>query len=101
MRILVNDFSGHPFQAQLARQLARNGHDVLHVHFSEFQTPKGNLALKDGDPQTLAFEHVTLGEPFAKQSLVKRRSQEIRYAKKLVSLEEAFSAEVVIGCNNP
>lgn len=101
MRILVNDFSGHPFQAQLARQLARNGHDVLHVHFSEFQTPKGNLTLNDGDPQSLAFEQVTLGEPFAKQSLVKRRRQEIWYAKKLVSLAEVFLAEVVIGCNNP
>ncbi len=30
MRILVHDYSGHPFQAQLSRELARRGHDVVH-----------------------------------------------------------------------
>ena len=30
MRILVHDHSGHPFQAELSRELARRGHVVTH-----------------------------------------------------------------------
>ena len=41
MRILVNDYAGHPFQLQLSRSLARDGHTVLHTYFGAYQTPKG------------------------------------------------------------
>jgi hypothetical protein len=41
MRIAVCDYCGHPFQVQLSRQLARRGHDVLHLHSADFVTPKG------------------------------------------------------------
>ncbi|RYJ01060.1 MAG: glycosyltransferase WbuB, partial [Actinomycetales bacterium] len=30
MKVVVHDFSGHPFQVQLSRELARRGHDVVH-----------------------------------------------------------------------
>jgi colanic acid biosynthesis glycosyl transferase WcaI len=49
-RILVHDYSGHPFQAELSRSLARRGHDVLHLSFRQFQTPKGDLVAKPDDP---------------------------------------------------
>ena len=40
MRILVHDFSGHPFQMQLSRELARRGHDVLHVDCASYSRPE-------------------------------------------------------------
>ena len=46
MRIVVNDYSGHPFQIELSRELARRGHKVLHLYSAEFQTPKGDLIRK-------------------------------------------------------
>ena len=48
LRILVSDYSGHPFQVQLSRELARRGHEVIHSYSAGFQTPKGNLAIGDG-----------------------------------------------------
>jgi len=30
MRIGIHDFSGHPFQVQLSRELASRGHEVVH-----------------------------------------------------------------------
>ena len=41
MRILVNDYAGHPFQLQLSRSLARDGHTVLHTYFGAYRPRKG------------------------------------------------------------
>lgn len=49
MRILICDYSGHPFQVELSRGLAARGHAVLHLHFADFQTPKGNLRVLPGE----------------------------------------------------
>lgn len=56
MKIIVSDYSGHPFQVQLSRELARRGHQVKHLHFAEFQTPKGNLQRQAADPATFDIE---------------------------------------------
>src|SRR5258707_159501 len=53
MRILVHDYSGHPFQVQLSRALARRGHDVLHVHCSSYATGKGAVDEGSDDPDGL------------------------------------------------
>ena len=50
MRILVHDYAGHPFQVQLSRELARRGHDVLHLYCSSTHTPRGDLARASGRP---------------------------------------------------
>lgn len=75
LRIVVHDYSGHPFQVELSRALARRGHDVLHLHSAGFQTPKGPLANDSGDPPTFAVEGIDLGEPFRKYSYVRRLGQ--------------------------
>src|SRR5438309_10385705 len=89
LRIVLCDYSGHPFQVQLSRELARRGHDVLHLHFADFLTPKGRLAVGPDDPPTLAIEAVSLDRPFAKNSLFRRYFQEIeigrRIARRVVS----------------
>ena len=101
MRIAICDYSGHPFQVQLSRELARRGHSLLHLHFADFQTPKGQLELKSSDPKTLTITGVSLGEPFLKHSFILRRSQEIevglRFAKEICD----FVPDVAVGCNLP
>lgn len=101
MRICICDYSGHPFQVQLSRELARRGHHVLHLFFSEFQTPHGKLQVSTDDAATLAIEGVSLGKAFAKYSFIKRRSQEIDIGKRIADRMVEFQTEVMVGCNLP
>ena len=101
MRVLVHDYSGHPFQVQLSRELARRGHEVLHQHFGGFQTPKGALQRRATDPATFDVEALDIGEPFAKTTLVKRVRQERRYGEVALRAARAFAPDCFIGSNLP
>ncbi|MGI8710988.1 MAG: hypothetical protein ACR2LA_08365 [Acidimicrobiales bacterium] len=71
-RILVHDFSGHPFQAQLSRELARRGHEVRHVHCDSYTSGRGNVDRTADDPATLSFQAVSLDAAFDKYSPLRR-----------------------------
>lgn len=101
MRILVQDYSGHPFQVQLSRALARRGHIVRHIFCSSFQTPRGNLTCHDHDPKTFDIHPVSLNEPFQKDAFLKRRSQEIEIGKLIGKEITQFAPDVVISSNAP
>src|SRR5689334_2623880 len=101
MRIALTDYSGHAFTAQLARALAERGHDVVHLHFAEFQTPKGRLARTNSDPSHLTFEAVSLGEPFAKHNLLRRRFQEAEVGRRLADRVSEFRPDVTLAGNLP
>jgi colanic acid biosynthesis glycosyl transferase WcaI len=101
LRAAVCDYSGHPFQAQLSRELARRGHDVLHLHFDGFQTPKGRLSLDPADSPNLAFAPISLDQPFAKYSYIRRRFQEIEVGRRIARRLVAFRPDVVLACNLP
>ena len=102
MRIVVHDYSGHPFQVQLSRELARGGHEVLHLHSESFQTPKGGVLPRASDPPSFAVEGVNIGESFSKYGhFVRRRRQEIRYGKIVARRIAAFGPDVVLSANAP
>ncbi|MGY3614261.1 glycosyltransferase family 4 protein [Bradyrhizobium sp. USDA 10063] len=101
MRIAVADYSGHPFQVQLSRQLAARGHTVLHLHFGEFLTPKGKLGEDADDPENFSSEPVSLGRPFAKYQFLLRRKQEIEVGRRFVSRIGRFAPDLVIASNMP
>jgi glycosyltransferase involved in cell wall biosynthesis len=101
MRILLHDYSGHAFLVQLARQLARDGHDVLHAHFPGFQTPKGALVRRDDDPKNFETRGLALPEAFAKYSYVKRVRQELAYGRLLAETIATWRPEIVISANTP
>jgi colanic acid biosynthesis glycosyl transferase WcaI len=101
VRIVVNDYSGHPFQVELSRSLARRGHSVLHVHFADFLTPKGDLIRHRDDPPGFEVSGLSLGRPFAKNSYIRRFMQERQYGQLIAKTALAFEPDVVIGCNNP
>jgi colanic acid biosynthesis glycosyl transferase WcaI len=96
MRILVHDYAGHAFPLQLARQLARRGHIVLHLHLPEFQSPKGTIGPRPDDLPTFCTEGISLGRPFAKSSLVRRWRQERVYGARVAQRVDAFRPEVVL-----
>ncbi|WP_071224917.1 glycosyltransferase family 4 protein [Rhizobium grahamii] len=100
-RILIHDYSGHPFQVQLSRCLAERGHQVLHVHSESFQTPKGDLTKRSDDPTSLQIAGVHLDGVFHKNSFLRRRSQEIETGRLVAVQIQQFRPEVVISSNAP
>lgn len=70
MRLLVHDFSGHPFQVELSRELARRGHQVTHSYCPAWVSGKGRLETEPGD--ALVIEPVGPSEPIEKDQFVKR-----------------------------
>jgi glycosyltransferase involved in cell wall biosynthesis len=101
MRIVLNDYSGHPFQVELSRELARRGCAVRHLYSADFQTPKGDLIRNNGDPEGFSIKGIALGEPFQKYDFVRRRGQEIRYAHRIIEEIESFRPDILIASNNP
>lgn len=101
MRIAIVDYSGHAFPIQLSRALAGKGHDVLHLHFSEFQSPHGRLEKHADDSTNLTVQPVSLGRPFPKYSLFKRRFEEIKIGKAFAATISAFGPDIVVACNCP
>jgi colanic acid biosynthesis glycosyl transferase WcaI len=96
MRVVVHDYFGHAFPAQLARLLAGRGHDVLHLHCSSFVAGKGRLARADDDPPGLQFAAVDLGQEFAKYDVLRRVVHERKTARSLSWLVTDFEPDVVL-----
>ncbi len=96
MRVVVHDYAGHAFPAQLARSLARRGHEVLHLQLASFVTGKGRVEREPGDPPGLEFERVDLGGRFAKYELRRRIVHERRIGRELTTRITAFRPEVVL-----
>lgn len=101
MNIVVHDYSGHPFQVQLSRRLAALGHRVHHLYSADFQTPKGDLARKPGDPASFGIVGLSAGVPFAKDSFVRRRFQEQRFGRLVAAEIDRLAPDVVISSNAP
>lgn len=101
MRILLHDYSGHPFQVQLSRELAAHGHQVDHVHCPSYTTGKGSLERRPGDPDGFRVLEVDLGETFDKYHFVRRLRQEVRYGRLFAALADDLRPDVLISCNVP
>ncbi len=101
MRLVVHDYSGHPFQVQLSRALAARGHEVHHIHAAFFQTPKGPLARRPDDPAGFHPVALDIGRPFAKYSFVRRVRQEIAYGRLVAAEVARIGPHAVISSNMP
>lgn len=101
MRIVVHDYVGYAFPAQLARALARRGHDVLFLHCRSFVAGKGLVESREGDPPTLAFDSVTLAGSFAKYDVRRRIAHERQTGSELAHRVADFRADAVLSSNAP
>jgi colanic acid biosynthesis glycosyl transferase WcaI len=99
MRILVHDYSGHPFQAELSRELSRRGHDVLHSHCIAHQSGKGDLTPRPGE--ALRIEAIGVNEKVDKLSFSRRLVQELRFGMQLVGQVRRERPDVVLISNVP
>ncbi|MDP9092619.1 MAG: glycosyltransferase family 4 protein [Actinomycetota bacterium] len=101
MRVNLHDFSGHPFQVQLARNLASRGHEVLHQYSSQYETGHGRLRITADDPGTLRIEALTAAVPLVKYSPLGRARFEMAYARAWRGRLDRERFDVIIACNVP
>ena len=101
MRVTVHDFAGHPFQAQLSRELARRGHEVTHRWSPDVASGQGALARRDGDPALLEFVPVQIGHEFERYSAFARLRDERAYGQALMAAVEEDAPDVVLSGNTP
>lgn len=101
MDIVVHDFSGHPFQAELSRHLAGSGHQVTHVSAKQYVSGKGELTRQPGDAEGLSFVEIELDLPFQKYAPLGRARWELAYGRAWVRRLRASRPDVVIMCNVP
>ncbi|MEU8852351.1 glycosyltransferase family 4 protein [Streptomyces sp. NPDC048564] len=99
MRILVHDYSGHPFQAQLSRELAYRGHDVVHSTCSAYVSGKGNLA----EDAVVGLRFVTIGDRVVldKGAYVRRLFKETRLGLELARQVRREKPDVAMLANLP
>lgn len=99
MRILINDFAGHPFPLQLSRRLANCGHNILHTYFAANNTPKGATGAEPGCD--LKIKPLEIGRKFNKHSLWSRRFADVEYGKAVAQEAAAFRPDVVLSGSMP
>jgi glycosyltransferase involved in cell wall biosynthesis len=104
MRILVHDYGGYPFPADLSRELATRGHQVTHSWCSSLvDTPGSARAFSSpgSSAAPLVFVPIDLGEPLDKYRYLKRLRQERRYGRLGAELIERTRPDVVLAANVP
>jgi len=101
MRILINDFAGHPFQIQLSRELARVGHMVLHTYLGANNTPKGSISALEHDSPNFAIESVQIVREFKKHSVLSRIFADHAYGSAVSARVRQFKPDIVLSANTP
>jgi colanic acid biosynthesis glycosyl transferase WcaI len=81
LRLVIHDYSGHPGQVHLSRELARRGHHVEHQYCASYTTGRGATEHRDDDPQSFMVRAIELSSEFARYSPVLRLWQELQYAR--------------------
>jgi len=76
-KIFVFDYSGHPFQVQLSRELARRGHEVTHSYCPAYPSGKGRLTAEPGE--SLEFAPIGGSAPLHKTRFVRRLLRELAW----------------------
>lgn len=100
MKILLHDYSGHPFQAELSAELAGRGHEVTHSYNASYVSGKGGLSEQDTVPG-LHVEALSMSQEFAKYRPWTRLRQEVTYARTLLRHVRAQRPDLVVVCNVP
>jgi len=101
MNLIIHDYAGHGFIAELSRELASRGHQVTQIYGAHNPTPKGYVERLQDDPEGLNFQGITLAKPFQKYSFFKRWQQEREYGRKLAQAVIEIQPEVVISAQTP
>lgn len=101
LRLVVHDFSGHPFQVQLSRELARRCHVVDHQYCPSYVSGHGDMRRRSTDPGSLSITGISLRRPFDRYRPSVRLMQELEYSVKGFRAIRAARPDVTVLCNIP
>jgi colanic acid biosynthesis glycosyl transferase WcaI len=101
LRLVVHDYSGHPGQVHLSRELARRGHHVEHQYCASYTTGRGATERREGDPESFVVRAIELSSEFARYSPVARLRQEPQYARMSARAILAARPDVAVLSNIP
>jgi colanic acid biosynthesis glycosyl transferase WcaI len=101
VRLVIHDYSGHPGQVHLSRELARRGHHVEHQFCASYTTGRGATEPRAGDPECFSVRALELGDEFARYSPIHRLQQELRYARIAARAVLDAQPDVVVLSNVP
>jgi colanic acid biosynthesis glycosyl transferase WcaI len=98
-RIVIHDYGGYHFPAELGQAFARHGWEVLHLYFTQCLNPP---AVSDTSaPSGYTLRGLSISSDFQKYSLIKRRRQEIEYGHVVAREIKMFGPDLVISANTP
>lgn len=100
MHIVIHDYSGHPFQAQLARLLANRGYTITHLSSADYVSGKGDIERHAGDPSILAFAKIKC-RSFHKYDAWDRLLHERAYARGAARFLAKIKPDILVNCNVP
>lgn len=101
LRVVIHDYSGHPGQVHLSRELARRGHQVEHQYCASYTTGRGATHRRHGDPESFSVRAIELKSEFARYSPFVRLQQELQYARMSTRAVLAARPDVVVLSNIP
>jgi putative colanic acid biosynthesis glycosyltransferase WcaI len=101
LRLVIHDYSGHPGQVHLSRELARRGHHVEHQYCASYTTGRGATERREGDPESFRVRAIELSSEFARYSPVVRLRQELQYARISARAILAARPDVAVLSNIP
>ena len=101
MRIVVLDYSGHIPQADLARSLAKLGHNVRHLYCSDYVSGRGAVEREATDPIDLEFLNISIKKDFNRYNPLERIKHESAIANVFWSKIQEFNPDHTIFSNVP
>lgn len=101
MRIVVLDYSGHIPQADLARNLAKLGHNVRHMYCSDYVSGRGAVERESTDPVDLEFLNISIKKDFNRYNPLERIKHELTIANIFWSKIQEFNPDHTIFSNVP
>jgi colanic acid biosynthesis glycosyl transferase WcaI len=101
VRIFIHDYPGHAFPVHLSRELARQGHEVVHAFATALESPRGGLDRRLDDPPGLTIKPIATGASMDKYALVRRVIEERCYGAALVRAVLQSRPDLFITCTTP
>jgi len=101
MRIVVLDYSGHIPQADLARSLAKLGHNVRHMHCSDYVSGRGAVERDATDPIDLEFLNISIKKDFNRYNPLERIKHELAITNVFWLKIQEFNPDHTIFSNVP
>ena len=98
MFILIHDFGGYPFTAQLARHLAlKNGHRVAYVCAQDSFA----ACATEGPREIPGFTMHTISQVIEKGTSLRRPFSEAAFGRQVSAIISALKPEIVVSANAP